>query len=127
MSYLKKIQWEIELDSLPAVTRNCPKCGKKIEFINTEKFRVNANRNHIDIWLIYQCSQCRSTWNMTIYERINPKDISKDEYEKFIANDKKLAKKYGFDIGIHNRNKADIILYGKNRTQIRRHIRYWTA
>lgn len=110
MSYLRKIEWEVIPDNNPKVLRNCPKCGKKTFFINTEKFRINANKNHIDIWLIYQCSKCKSTWNMTIYERINPDDISKEEYEKFLANDKELAVIYGFDVSSHSKNRSELIL-----------------
>lgn len=110
MGYLKEYQWELVPESLPVVKRNCPKCKIKTNYMNTEKFRVNANKNNIDIWLIYQCEKCKSTYNMTIYERINPYDITKNEYERFLANDKKLAKEYGFNIGIHNLNKAELIL-----------------
>lgn len=110
MSYLRKIKWEIILENKPKVIRNCPKCGEKTYFLNTQKFRVNANKKLVDIWLIYQCSKCKSTWNMTLYERINPESIDHEMLEKFLANDKELANIYGFDIGIHNRNKAELIL-----------------
>jgi hypothetical protein len=110
MSYLRKIKWEIIPDTKPEVIRNCPKCGEKTHFINTEKFRVNANKNNIDIWLIYQCSKCKATWNMAIYERINPEHISREEYNKFLANDRELAISYGFNIDVHNRNRAELIL-----------------
>jgi hypothetical protein len=85
MSYLKKYQWELIPKDLPIVRRNCPKCNEKACYINSEKFRVNANKNSIDIWLIYQCEKCKSTWNMSIYERIKPYDINKYEYEKFLS------------------------------------------
>ena len=110
MSYLRKKQWVFIPDSIPEVTRYCPKCGRKSNFINSEKFRINANRNHIDVWLIYQCTKCKSTWNMSIYERINPKDINKELYDKFLANDKILAKKYGLDVTIHNKNMSELVL-----------------
>ena len=120
MNYLRKIEWDIIPDTTPQVRRNCPKCGGMTHFINTEKFRVNANSSQIDIWLIYQCNKCKSTWNMTIYERINPTDISRVEYDKFLANDKELAISYGFDRGIHRKNKAELSLgdidyHGKRR------------
>lgn len=109
MSYLRKTQWDIIPSDKPKVIRNCPKCGKKTHYLNTEKFRVNANKNLIDAWLIYQCSKCKSTWNLTLYERISPGDIDQKEYEKLLANDKELAEIYGFDISVHNRNKAELI------------------
>ena len=43
MSYLKKIEYEITLKDSFWVVRNCPKCGRKTHYINTKKFRVNAN------------------------------------------------------------------------------------
>jgi hypothetical protein len=110
MSYLRKVEWEIVPYNKPEVRRNCPKCGEKTHYVNTEKFRVNANKNHIDIWLIYQCNKCKSTWNLTIYERINPEYICHDKYQRFLDNDKELALSYGFDISIHNKNKSELIL-----------------
>lgn len=110
MSYLKKYQWELVPENLPIVKRNCPKCNEKSHYINSEKFRVNANKNNIDIWLIYQCEKCKSTWNMTIYERMKPYEINKYEYERFLSNDKELAREYAFNLSIYNKNKAEVIL-----------------
>ncbi len=109
MSYLNIIEWEIIPDTTPEVKRNCPKCGEKKHYINSEKFRVNANGALIDIWLIYQCEKCKSTWNMTIHERINPNAISKIQYEKFQSNDRELAIQYGLDTNMHKKNKIEAI------------------
>ncbi|MFT8352874.1 DUF1062 domain-containing protein [Clostridium saccharoperbutylacetonicum] len=110
MSYLKKYEWELMPKDLPLVKRNCPKCNEKTHYINSEKFRVNANKNNIDIWLIFQCEKCKSTFNMTIYERIKPSDINKDDYEKFLSNNKMLVREYAFDLSIYIKNKAEIFL-----------------
>lgn len=114
MSYLNKYQWELVPDNLPIVKRNCPKCNQKSHYISNEKFRVNANKNNIDIWLIYQCEKCKSTWNMAIYERIKPNDINRYEYEKFLSNDKELAREYAFNLSVYNKNKAEVILEDVN-------------
>jgi len=108
MSYLKNIKWEIVPLTIPMVKRNCPKCGNNACFKNSQKFRVNANKKNLDIWLIYQCEKCKATWNMAIYERISPTDIDLKQYELFLNNDSELAKKYGFDIAIHNKNKVKL-------------------
>lgn len=110
MSYLKKYEWELMPKDLPLVKRNCPKCNEKTHYINSEKFRVNANKNNIDIWLIFQCEKCKSTFNMTIYERTKSSDIKKEEYENFLSNDKTLAREYAFNLSIYNKNKAEIVL-----------------
>ncbi|MCY6960094.1 DUF1062 domain-containing protein [Clostridium brassicae] len=122
MSYLKKYQWELVPENLPIVKRNCPKCNEKTHYINSEKFRVNANKNNIDIWLIYQCEKCKSTWNMTIYDRIKPGNINKYEYEKFLSNDKELAREYAFNLSIYNKNKAEVILEDINYKLIQKNL-----
>lgn len=81
MSYCKKI-YKIPPKTSYKIIRNCAGCGEKSDYINTERFRVNANGNKIDVWLIYQCEKCKYTYNLTVYERINPKLI-KEKYEKF--------------------------------------------
>jgi len=106
MSYLKEINWVVVPTTTPTVKKNCSKCGHHATFVNSEKFRVNANKNKLDVWLIYQCEKCKSTWNMTIYERIAPKDIPEEAYQFFLENDRQLARAYGFDKGLHSRNKV---------------------
>ena len=108
MSYLKKIEYEIVLKDSFLVIRGCPKCGKKTHFKNTKKFRVNANGNKLDIWLIYQCEECRHTLNLAIYERKKVSSIPKEEYQLFLGNDEQLAEMYGKDIQLFRKNKADI-------------------
>lgn len=122
MSYLKKYQWELGPINLPIVRRNCPKCNEKASYINTERFRVNANKSNIDVWLIYQCEKCKSTWNMTIYERTKSCDINKYEYEKFLSNDKELAREYAFNLSIYNKNKAEVILEDVNYELIQKKL-----
>lgn len=108
MSYIQRKIWEIvPLDS-PAVIRNCPKCGEKTYYINSKKFRVNANGNCVDIWLIYNCEKCKSSWNFTIYERVKPKKINASHYKRFMDNDRLLAIEYGFDRQLHDKNKSEI-------------------
>ena len=108
MSYLKKIEYEIVLKDSFLAIRSCPKCGKKTHFKNTKKFRVNANGNKLDIWLIYQCEECRHTLNFAIYERKKVSSIPKDEYQRFLDNNEQLAEMYGKDIQLFRKNKADI-------------------
>lgn len=90
------------------VIRGCAKCGRKTHFINTEKFRVNANGNKLDVWLIYQCEECKHTLNLAIYERQKVSSIPKEEYQRFLDNDEELARKYGTDLQLFQKNKAEI-------------------
>ena len=108
MSYLKKIEYEIILKDSFWVIRSCPKCGRKTHYKNTKKFRVNANGNILDIWLIYQCEECKHTLNLAIYERQKVSYIPKEEYQLFLDNNEQLAEMYGKNMKLFLKNKASI-------------------
>ncbi len=105
-----KTEYGTNLRASYEVLRKCAKCGKKEHFVNTGCFRVNANGNKVDVWLIYQCKKCKHTCNLTIYERRKPSRISSEEYERFMANDEELALQYGTDKEFFARNRAEVIL-----------------
>lgn len=90
------------------VYNRCGGCGKKQEFLNSGKFRVNANGNKVDIWLIYRCKKCKHSWNLTIYERTKPAKISRELYDMFLSNDADTAYTYGNNIEFLKRNRAEI-------------------
>ncbi len=108
MSYLKENEYIVVPSESYRILHNCSGCGKKTSFVNTNNFRVNANGNKVDVWLIYQCEECKHTCNLPIYERVKPSMIPKEEYEKFLSNDEMLALEYGNDKAFFARNKAVI-------------------
>lgn len=108
MNYYIENKYEILPQKSYEIVRNCPKCGCKTNYINTNNFRVNANGNVLDVWLIYQCKKCKHTYNMSIYERTKTSVIDKDEYKKFLSNDLELASKYGIKKELFLMNKAVI-------------------
>ncbi|MDE6418933.1 MAG: DUF1062 domain-containing protein [Lachnospiraceae bacterium] len=110
MSYCRIIEYEIVPKESFSVIRGCAGCCRKTNFINTKKFRVNANGNKLDVWLIYQCETCRHTLNLTIYERKKASTIPKEEYDCFLRNEEELAEKYGRDMSLFQKNKAEIDL-----------------
>lgn len=123
MSYVRKIEYEIIPEESFPVRRGCPGCGKKTLYRNTEKFRVNANGNRLDVWLIYQCEKCRHTLNLSIYERRGVSSIPGEEYGLFLDNDELLAREYGRDIQLFRRNKAEVDFEGlRYRLEIKRDV-----
>lgn len=106
MSYQKTYEYEIVPEESYSIIRNCAICGCKSVFVNTNNFRVNANGNRIDVWLIYQCSKCKHTYNLTIFERQKVNLFSFDHLK--MNNEKELAKKYGTDKSYFIKNKAEI-------------------
>jgi hypothetical protein len=61
------------------------------------KFRTNAQKKRIDVWLIYRCEGCGETWNMPILERVAIGDIAPDEFQAIARNDPALAARHAFD------------------------------
>ena len=110
MSYLEKIEYEIVPQDSFALIRNCSGCGKKSYFINTKRFRVNANGNRLDVWLIYQCEKCKHTYNLAIYERVKVSSVPEEEYRCFLCNDEQLAEMYGRNHQLFKKNKAEVDL-----------------
>lgn len=92
------------------VYHRCAGCGGKREFINSGRFRVNANGNLLDVWLIFRCKKCKHTWNLAIYERVKLSRLAPGEYERFLENDPALARKYGNDKCFLKRNNAEFHL-----------------
>ena len=101
--------YEIHPRSSYRIIRNCSGCGCKTSYVNTGNFRINANGNKVDIWLIYQCEKCRHTYNLTLYERVSPASVGED-YRHFQENSQELALSCGCDKGLFQRNRAEIDL-----------------
>jgi hypothetical protein len=61
------------------------------------KFRTNAQKKRLDVWLIYRCSRCDETWNLPIHERVAVGGVASDEFQVIARNDPALARQYAFD------------------------------
>lgn len=88
------------MESAPTVLRHCKKCNTKIAFVSSGLFRVNAQQKNLDVWLIYKCSKCQSTWNLTVLSRVNPGSIALDTLNGFLGNSAALAMRYAADIAL---------------------------
>lgn len=108
MSYFNTTVYRIVPKESYRIKRGCPGCGRKTGYCNTGNFRINANKNRIDVWLIYRCEKCSHTYNLTIYERIRPTEIGREEYLHFLQNDAPTAIRYGTDKTLFSKNKAEI-------------------
>ncbi|MCL2718528.1 MAG: DUF1062 domain-containing protein [Lachnospiraceae bacterium] len=104
----EKIEYRIIPKGAYRIKRNCAGCGEKRDYESTGCFRINANSNRLDVWLIYQCAKCKHTYNLTIYERMRSETLKETEYQSFLENDAETALKYGLDKNLFVRNKAEI-------------------
>ena len=107
MGCTKVYEYEIVPVGSYRIRRNCSGCGKKSCYRNTNRFRINANGNRFDVWLIYQCETCGHTYNLTIWERVKITSLGSD-YEKYQKNDRSLAEQYGNDRALLERNRAEL-------------------
>lgn len=113
---MKKIIWEVQYLSPPTIIKHCKRCGKKTEYASSGQFRVNAQKKHLDIWLIYKCIHCSTTWNAAIYSRIDSKSLNPDLLDLFYANDEALADQYAMDTKFLRQNGVEIGSYYYNVT-----------
>lgn len=69
---------------------------------------MNAQKRNLDVWLIYRCAACDSTYNLTILSRTKPELIEKELFRKFSENDEELARKYAFSSEIGRKNGVEL-------------------
>jgi len=91
-------QWTLRAIESPRVFRRCGRCEERRSFVSSEKFRVNAQKRRIDVWLIYRCCECNDTWNCEVIERAVPEKIGPEALDRFHKNDAGEARRRAFDV-----------------------------
>ena len=99
--------WEIKAISTPLLIKKCSNCNND-RFYSSEKFRLNANKKNIDVWLIYRCKKCDNTTNITLFSRVKTGSINKTLYRLFSKNDFVTAWKYAFSYEIKQKNNIQL-------------------
>jgi hypothetical protein len=61
------------------------------------KFRTNAQKKRVDVWLIYRCGACDQVWNLPILERVGVGEIAPEAFDAIARNDPALALRHAFD------------------------------
>lgn len=87
MSDILRVRWTITPKIAPQPWIACSGCGKLNAFRSSGKVRLNANGRKLDAWLIYKCLTCDKTWNRSIFERQNVRDIDPRILEALHSND----------------------------------------
>lgn len=95
--------WEIKAKNSPLLIKKCSHCDSD-RFYCSDKFRMNAQKKNIDVWLIYRCVKCDNTCNITLLSRTKPDLIDKVLFHSFSMNDRKAAWKYAFSAELAGRN-----------------------
>lgn len=99
--------WEIKVRNTPLLIKKCSHCDSD-RFYCSDKFRMNAQKKNIDIWLIYRCVKCDNTCNITLLSRTKPDLIDKALFHNFSMNDKDTAWQYAFSAELAGKNKVKL-------------------
>ena len=97
------ITWEVKVNNTPLLIKKCSHCDSN-RFYCSDKFRMNAQKKNIDVWLIYRCVKCDNTCNLTLLSRSKPDLIDKTLFHSFSMNDKDTAWKYAFSTEMERKN-----------------------
>jgi hypothetical protein len=92
-----RVTWQVAPLQCPLIRRHCSRCKTAMPFACSMKFRTNAHKKRIDVWLIYRCSRCDATWNLPIHERVALAEIPRAEFQAIARNDPDLARRYALD------------------------------
>lgn len=103
----KEYIWEIKIKNTPILKRKCNCCSSD-RFYCSGKFRMNSQKKNTDVWLIYRCMECDSTYNLTILSRTKSELIKKDLYLKFAENDEAVAWEYAFSAETVKKNSVEL-------------------
>lgn len=104
---MKTIDWKVFLLHPPAAARYCKRCGKRTEFIPSGLFRVNAQKKDMDVWLIYKCAVCDTTWNLTVHSRVNPRSLPPGALNGYMGNEAEYVLRCAVDTALIRRNGAE--------------------
>lgn len=94
MSFPFFVQWTVLSAETLSIERHCARCGRITTFTSTEKFRLNANGNRLDAWLIYQCRVCGNRWNRVVFERRPVRSLPPAIVDALQTNDAELARSF---------------------------------
>jgi hypothetical protein len=94
----KSERWIVRPLERPRLARYCPGCGVVRELVCTGKFRVNAQKKALDVWLKYRCEHCDGAWKAPILERRPISQIEPALLEAFERDDPSLVDGYAFDL-----------------------------
>jgi hypothetical protein len=94
-----EVRWRIVPSEPPRALRPCAGCGGIQPFVSSGRFRVNAQKRRLDVWLIYRCAHCDKTWNLEILARTRPEQIDPSLLSQLLANDPDTARRHACDLG----------------------------
>jgi hypothetical protein len=100
-------QWLVRPTDFPTIRRRCRTCPST-QYRTRGRFRVNANRKLLDVWLLALCVHCGRTVKLTVLERVPVRSIEPAMLGGFHDNAPALAARLLADPQLAHRN--DVVL-----------------
>ena len=112
-----EIRWRVLALRPPRALRPCAGCGGIRPFDPSGRFRVNAQKRRLDVWLVYRCARCDGTWNLEVLARVRPDAVDPEQLSRFHANDTEAALAVAFDTARLARAGARVEAVGGYRVE----------
>jgi hypothetical protein len=87
------------------------------QFICSRRFRTNANKKYLDVWLKYRCITCRDTWNLPVFERTVVAQLPASLLDAFARHDPETVHRYACDLGRLRLHAARVVADGEVTVQ----------
>ncbi|HUP85990.1 MAG TPA: DUF1062 domain-containing protein [Acidimicrobiales bacterium] len=89
--------------ALPTIRTHCRSCRDTRRFACRERFRANGNGKLVDIWLLYACTHCDATRNVTVVERTAVRKVARPLLDAAYDNDVAVARRMARDVSMLRR------------------------
>jgi hypothetical protein len=94
-----KALWVVRELGLPAIVKACVSC-RSTRHRPTGKFRVNANRKLLDVWMLICCELCDRTSKIAVHERIRVQALEGERLLRFENNDPAMVRHLAMDAAL---------------------------
>lgn len=100
--------WTVSPLGYQRITKRCPACNTKRDFIPSGAFRMNSQKKMLDVWSIYKCLHCDYTWNISLFSRLPVSRMDRELYARIAANDANAVLAFSHDRRVLRRNNAEL-------------------
>ncbi|WP_243708895.1 DUF1062 domain-containing protein [Actinomadura sp. GC306] len=99
------LPWVVRRTRLPLLSLRCVDCPSQSATTGDGRFRVNANRSLLDVWLLVRCVSCGRTTKLTVHERLPVGSFDPAVLAGYHANDAELVASRLLDPLVARRNR----------------------
>ncbi|MEV1145074.1 DUF1062 domain-containing protein [Micromonospora sp. NPDC049799] len=102
------LPWFVRRTRLPLLSLRCVDCRSESATTGEGRFRVNANGNLLDVWLLVRCVSCDRTSKLTVHERAPVRSLDPAELHGYHVNDPDLVASRLLDPLLARRNRFSL-------------------